>query len=132
MPANLEVPTKGNSSSTPAPSIQEQLAALELKRRLREEEQFEAQESRKRAQYKQKVQDAAEAERLRAATEAMCTHTQPDGSTCYGGQWCSDGKLHLVCGVCGKNATYDTLSDRERAIVAREIGRFGGSMMRAS
>lgn len=125
---SLDVPTKGNN--TPTPSLQEQLAALELEEKLRLKAERDEMQSRRARQLAQKKRDLEAEEATKKANQAACPHLQPDNSTAYGGQWCSDGKLHLVCGRCEKNAIYEELSPVEKGYVNQVLSRFGGSLQR--
>lgn len=127
---SLEVPVKGNNTPAPALSVQEQLAAIELEEKLRQKAERDEIRERRNRQLLQKKRDAeAEAAEL-ARAQAQCAHLQPDNTTAYGGQWCSDGKLHLVCGNCKKNVTYEELTPHERGYVNAAMNRFGGSLQR--
>lgn len=126
---SISPPLKGTDAPAQAQtSVDERLKELQLARLEREEAELRAQQERRVAQARRQAQDAARTEENRRIVESMCTHKMPDGTSAFGGQWCSDGKLHVVCGICGKNCTAEELAPHEKPLVMANMGRFGGSM----
>lgn len=125
----INPPLKGTDVNTPVPSnVDERLKVLQLARLEREEAELAAQTERRIAQARRQAQDATNTAEFRRMVESMCTHKMPDGTSAFGGQWCSDGKLHVVCGSCGRNCTAEELAPHEKHLVQTSMGRFGGSM----
>lgn len=126
---SITPPLKGTNAPVQAQSsVEDRLKELQLARLEREEAELQVRQERRVAQARRQAQDAARTEENRRIVESMCTHKMPNGESAFGGQWCSDGKLHVVCGICGKNCTADDLAPHEKPLVMANMGRFGGSM----
>jgi hypothetical protein len=126
---SITPPLKGTDAPAPAASdIELRLKALQLAQLEREEAALAEKQQRSTAQARRQAEDAARTEEMRKLAESMCSHRMPDGTSAFGGQWLSNGKLRVVCGQCGKSCYREELSPAERALVDSNMGRFGGSM----